>query len=259
MDDPTTRLRALGYHKDLQDRWIHEVLQVWLMDPALLLELEPTQVEAFHDPEVWVQVRAPARPLMDADLHRAVTQADLSWNGWLGQWSSPSGLQLTQQDVEELGVETLSTLEQRRLTWLAEHGRRRFAGCTGMGVMILWLGVGWAIAGSITVWRLGMAVIAVASWLLRPVPWPEELDPEPPSTEERLTTGRELLGPEWHGVALLTAPIPWDGGAVHMLSLDRTITVSRLHEHFTPDVFLRILHALEPTDEFTPEHTSSGG
>lgn len=253
MDDPTTRLRALGYHQDLQDRWVHPVLNLWLMDPALMLELPVDQVDAFHDEAVWAQVREPARPLMDAELSRAVNQADLTWQGWVGHWSSPSGLQLTQADIEHLGVETLSTLEQRRLAWLDEHGRRRFAGCTGMAVMILWLGVGWAIAGSVTVWLIGMAIIAVASWLTRPVPWPPELDPDPPPNEAILDLGRETMGPDWHGVALLTAPIPWDGDQLHLLTLARTISVTSLHEHFTPDVFLRMLHALEPIDDADPE------
>ncbi len=258
MDAQTTRLRALGYHQDLQERWIHPDLDLWLMDPAMLLEIDTDQVDAFHDPVVWADLRPPSRPLMDAELGRAVVQAGLTWDGWMGHWSSPSGLQLTQPDVEALGAEALPELETRRLAWLAEHSRRRLAGCTGMAVMILWLGVGWAIAGSVTVWLLGMAVIAVASWLFRPVQWPSDLDPDPPDNEARLTAGREALGPPWYPVAMLTAPILWDSDHVHLLTLGRTIAVDALHERFSPDVFLRILHCLEPIDDPETDPTPGG-
>ncbi len=253
MDTDNTRLRQLGYHQDLEGRWVHPDLSAWLLDPVLLLETEPAQVDAFHDPATWADIREPARPLMEADLARAVNQAELIWNGWLGHWQSPSGLQLPQPDLERLGGEALSALEQQRLAWLAEHSRRRLAGCAGMGAMILWLGVGWAIAGSVTVWLLGMAVIAVGSWLLRPVPWPQGLDPDPPDNEHRMVAGREALGPAWHAVALLTAPVRWDSDHVVLLTLERVIAVEHLHDTFTPEVFLRILHALEPIDESAPQ------
>ncbi len=249
MEDPTTRLRALGYHQDLQERWVHGRLGVWLMDPALLLGLDPDEVTAFHDEHFWADLQPAPRPLMDAELSRAINQAELSWNGWLGNWSSPSGLTLTLQDVEDLGPEGLQTLENQRLEWLAEHSRRRMAGCAGMGLMITWLGIGWAIAGSVTVWLLGMALIAIGSWLTRPSPWPSELDPEGPDPEVALKEGQAMLGEAWHSVALLIAPIPVDTDHVHFLVLERTIALAALHEHFTPGGFMRILHAVEPLEE----------
>jgi hypothetical protein len=259
MNELHTRLRGLGYHQDLQGRWVHGGLALWLMDPDLLLQLPPEEVSAFHDSAIWADLRPAPRPLMEADLSRVINDLEMTWNGWLATWISPSSLQLTQADLTELGPQGLASLETQRLEWLEEHGRRRFAGCAGMGAMILWLGVGWAIAGSVTVWLIGMAVIAVGSWLMRPVPWPAELDPDPPNVEEALTVGREMLGPDWQQTSLLTSPIPVDTDHVHFLRLERTIAVDALLAHFTPGGFMRILHAVEPLDETEPESGPPAG
>jgi len=247
MDDHTTTLRSLGYHQDTGDRWVHAGLQVRLVDPALMFSVEPSQVEAFHDDGLWSDLRPPPRPLMDAELGRVVVELELDWNGWLGTWLSPSGLHMTQRELEDLGAEALSELESQRLVWLEEHRRRRFAGCLGMGAMVLWLGAGWLLGT--TLWLLGMAAIAVWSWMMRPQRWPPELNPEGPDPEAAVEEGRQMLGPEWAGVASIVAPIPVDTDHVHLLNLERTISLDAMSQHFTPEGFMRILNALVPLDE----------
>lgn len=253
MDETTTRLRQLGYHQDLDGRWLHGALGVWLVDPEQLLALPREPVEAFHDEALWPALRPAPRPLMDAGLSHAAIQAELVWDGWLGTWSSPSGLVLGQPDLARLGAEGIAALETARSAWLAEHGRRRVAGCTGMAVMIAWLGAGWMLAGSVTVWLIGMAVIAVGSWLTRPVPWPAELNPEPPDTRALFDAASDRLGEAWHAVVRLTAPILADADHLHLLGLDRSIAIDTLLARFTPDDFLRILHTLEVLDEDEPD------
>ncbi len=247
MDTHTTTLRSLGYHRDGRDEWIHAGLQVRLVDPELLFSVEPGQVESFHDERLWSDVRPRPRPLMEAELGRAVVELELDWNGWLESWLSPSGLHLAQRDLESLGEERLRDIETRRRAWLKEHAQRRLAGCAGMAAMIVWMGVGWLLGT--TLWILGMALIAVGSWLMRPVPWPAEINPDGPDPEEALERGRQMLGPEWDGVARIVAPVPIDRGHVRLLNLERTISVEVMQERFTPEGFVHILHALVPLDE----------
>jgi uncharacterized protein (DUF2267 family) len=69
------------------------------------------------------------------------------------------------------------------------------------------------------------------------------------NTQEFLERGAEMLGEGWKDFAKAAAAIAIDSDHIHMMNLDRTISVDALKRHFSPEGIMKILHWMVPIDE----------
>lgn len=244
--DPT-RLRALGYMLDAEDRWIHPRLKLEAEDPEALLECAEPDLEAFHDGRLWAELEPTPRPALDFDLSGRVARLELTWDGWLGAWELQEGLYARHEQLLEMGEGLESTLVGLRL-WQRSHDRRLLGSCLGMGVMLLWLIGGWIFG--LSAWLGGIAFIAVGTWLVRPRSRPDALfgSLDVDLVPKALTAGREALGEGWEEIADAVAAIPLDATHVRLSVLERNVLVSELKEAFEPEGLGRILHSVSPVD-----------
>jgi hypothetical protein len=153
------------------------------------------------------------------------------------------------EELERIGPAGLNKLVERYMSFHKENHRRKQIGCFGVCVMFFWLVGGWQWGTD--VWLLGMAAIAVGSWLFRPIMEPPDLwgDVTEVNTQEFLERGAEMLGEGWKDFAKAAAAIAIDSDHIHMMSLDRTISVDALKRHFSPEGIMKILHWMVPIDE----------
>jgi len=242
-------MRSLGYIVDTDDRWIHPGIGVWVPQPHSLAECERSELDAFHDREIWANLDKPDQPYLSPDVGRAAREHQMQWYGWLDVWFFPNGAGLMTEELERIGPTGLNSLVERYTTFHKENHRRKQIGCFGVCTMFFWLVGGWQWGTD--VWLLGMAAIAVGSWLFRPIMEPPDLWGEVTevNTQEFLERGAAMLGEGWADFARATATIPIDSDHVHMMNLDRTIAVDALKRNFTPEGILKILHWMVPIDD----------
>ena len=248
MDPDHQRLRALGYLLDEENRWIHPWLGAWLPAPEKLLALPQEQLETFHSDTHWLNRQEPPRPALEPDLLALVGTRKLHWYGWLEVWYLPSGAGVRHEDLKSLGADRMRSLLDGLDEWQERNQLRKSCGCLGMALMVIWLFTGWQW-GSVT-WLLGMALIAVGTWLGRPLPFPEGLweGIEEFDIQQALLPAREALGPAWEEVAELTGALLLEEEELYLMNLDRSVRVDSLMEHFEPDNFLHLLHLLIPLE-----------
>ena len=250
VDEPIDqeRLRALGY-VNLHDRWVNASLRIWTPTPSRLLACDDEQLDAFHAPETWSDIRAPQRPHLPPDLTRAARELELRWFGWLDAWFFPSGAGISARELEQLGADGLRGLTERIAEFHRDNDTKKRAGCVGLAMMFFWLVAGWQWGS--TAWLLGMATIAVGSWLFRPMRATPELwgGVREVTAQDALRRGRDLLGEEWSEVAYITAAIPAEEGHLHLMNLEQNISIANLRGLFTPNGIKEILHNLVPIDE----------
>ena len=242
-------MRELGYIIDTDNRWIHPGIKVWVPKPHAMAECDHSELKAFHNREIWANIQKPDQPYLSPDVGRAVREHHLQWHGWLDVWFLPNGAGLMTEEIERIGAHGLNALIDRYVSFHKENHRRKQAGCLGMFLMFFWLVGGWQ--WGTTAWLLGMGAIAVGSWLFRPITEPPNLwdGVEEVNTQEYLQRGAEMLGEGWDEFARITAAIPIDSDHLHMMNLDRTISVDALQRNFTPKGFLDILKWMVPMDE----------
>ena len=244
--DPT-RLRALGYVLDHDDHWVHPQLKLQLQDPDALLGCDPGALDAFHDGRLWEELEPEPRPHLEGDLAGRVVHLQLSWDGWLRAWELQDGLYVRHEQLLAMG-ERLETTLSGLQHWQAGHDRRLLGSCLGMLVMVLWLFGGWLLG--LPVWLAGMAVIAVATWFIRPRKRPDvlfgELDID--LVPKALDAGREALGEGWEDIADSVAAIPLWGDYIRLSVLERNVAIKRLKQAFEPSDMAGILHTVAPVD-----------
>lgn len=242
-------MRALGYVVDTDDRWMHPGIGVWVPQPQALADCDRAELEAFHDREIWAKIEKPKAPYLSPDVGRSVREHEMQWFGWLDVWFFPNGAGLMTEELERIGPTGLKALVDRYTNFHQANHRRKQIGCFGVCTMFFWLVAGWQWGDD--VWLLGMAAIAVGSWLFRPIMEPPDLWGEVTevNTQEYLERGAAMLGEEWASFARATAAIPLDSDHIHMMNLDRNISVDALHRHFSPEGILKILHWMVPIDD----------
>ena len=231
-----SRLRALGYMLDGEDRWVHPRLKLELQDPDALLACNESDLEVFHDGSLWAELEPAPRPALDFDLSSRVARLELSWDGWLRAWELQEGLYASHEQLVEMGDRLEGTLAGLR-RWQEGHDRRLVGSCMGMAAMLLWLLGGWAFG--VSAWLGGVAFIAVATWLVRPRSRPDSLfgNLDVELVPKALAAGRDAV-----------AAIPVDGEHVRLSVLERNVAVSELKRAFQPEVLGRILHSVAPVD-----------
>jgi len=241
------RLRALGYVLDSEDRWVHPSLRLEAQDPHALLACDPDELERFHDGSLWEEVDPKPRPRLDSDLAGRVVRLDLNWDGWLGAWELQDGVYAGHEDLLAMGETLERTLSGLR-AWQTRHDRRLLGSCLGMAVMLLWVFFGWL--SGLPIWLGGFAVIAVLTWLVRPVKRPDALfgSLEVDMIPKALAKGRDALGEGWEEIADAVAAIPLDSEHVRLAVLERNVAIQRLKAAFQPDGLAQILHALAPAE-----------
>lgn len=245
----TGLMRELGYIVNTDDRWIHPWLKMWVTNPQSLAQCDRDQLEAFHSEDTWAPLEKPQQPYLSPDLGRAVREHKLQWFGWMDVWFLPNGAGILTDELERIGAHGLNELISRYMSFHQENHRRKQAGCVGMFAMFFWLVGGWQWGSE--VWLLGMALIAVGSWLFRPIMEPPDLwgEVHEVNTQEAMEQGALMLGEEWKEFARATAVIPLDSDHIHMMNLDRCISVEKLQRHFSPEGILSILKWMVPVDD----------
>ena len=242
------RLRALGY-MNLHDRWVHPSLRLWTPDPKSLLKCDKEQLEVFHNSETWVEFSAPDKPFLSPDVGRVVRELQLTWFGWLDAWFFKSGVGIRTNEIESLGGDGLKQMVARFESFHKENQTRKQVGCFGLALMFFWLVGGWQWGPN--AWLVGMAAIAVGSWLFRPIAETPDLWGEinEVTAQDALLKGRQLLGEEWREFAYATAAIPIDKEHLHLMNIEKNIAISSVRRHFTPDGITLILKWLVPIED----------
>ena len=242
-------LRQYGYAQDAQDRWVHPDFGLECQSPEELLKLDQDLLERFHAPLTWAdQLRPIERPPLPADLQRLVREHELLWDGWLEAFEAPGGnVYITTLDMERLGAEQLNLVLLRIEAFQDKRALRVVGSCLGMAVMLVWLAAGWLLG--VPAWLIGMAVIAVATWLIRPKRMPEGMwagiDQE--IWEHAVDEARDMLGEDWDELALATGALPIDEEHVHLSVLRRSIALETLWG-FETEGFSRVLACLAPIE-----------
>jgi len=242
------RLRALGY-MNLHDRWVHPALRLWTPNPSSLLKCDKRQLDRFHDRDTWVDIPAPDKPFLSPEVGRVVRELQLTWFGWLNAWFFKSGVGILTEEIESLGGDGLKQMVSRFENFHKENQTRKQVGCFGLAFMFFWLVGGWQWGSN--AWLLGMATIAVGTWLFRPIAETPDLWGEinEVTAQDALKRGRELLGEEWSEFAYATAAIPIDEEHLHLMNIEKSIAISSIRSHFTPDGVSRILKWLVPVED----------
>ncbi|MED5371619.1 MAG: hypothetical protein VX899_11425 [Myxococcota bacterium] len=173
MSSTHQRLRTLGYLLDRHDQWVLPHLGLRLEDPELLLSVSESELEAFHDPETWLQLPGEPAPSLEPELSRTLRSLELRWDSHLAAYDNGSGAWLREDQVRSLGSAGLTELVERGRAWERKHLRRKQVGCLGLVLMVLWLIAGW-IAG-LEAWLGGMMLIAGVALAMRPRSAPEGL------------------------------------------------------------------------------------
>ncbi len=247
-------LRRYGYAQDPEDRWVHRDFGMECQDPEALLALPEALLQRFHDPSTWAdELRPVERPPLPAELQRLVRDHELLWDGWLEAFEAPSGnVYVTVEDMDRLGADQLSQVLGRIDTFYDARSVRLMGSCLGMAIMLIWLATGWML--DVPAWLVGMAVIAVGTWLIRPRRMPEAMwagiDQE--IWEHAVDEAREMVGEDWDEVALSTGALPVDEEHVHLSVLQRTIALEQLWS-FEVEPFTRILGTLSPIEDLDEE------
>lgn len=244
-------LRRFGYLLDREDRWVHPRFGLECQDPEALLACDPEELERFHDDSVWAdEIKPRARPTMDADLGRAVREHELEWDGWLEAFETGNGdVYISMDELEALGAEGFVQVMDDATSWYDRHAMRTIGGCAGLGVMVVWLALGW-LAGTVW-WLLGMAAIAVVTWVGRPRPRPKDLwgPIDPARFEHALERAAEQVSEEWESVLLRCGALPVGDTHLRLNVLRRTIRSDVLMSTFTPDGLGTILLTLAPVED----------
>ena len=243
-------MRRFGYVLDGRDRWVHPRFGLECQDPDALLSCE--KLDAFHDDATWADELEPQqRPPLAPDVNRAVQRWGLTWDGWVGAFETGNGdVYVTPEDLEALGGDGFDAVMERTTSWYDTHAMRTVGGCAGMGVMLLWLLLGW-LAGTVA-WLLGMAGIAIATWFVRPRGrprdlWGERIDPA--RFEGLLERATKRFDDGWTEALMTVGAIPVDDEHLRLFVLRRTIADQSLTERFTPDELLAILGTLAPVED----------
>ena len=251
LDESSRRLRALGYYKDPAGRWLHTRLGLIAPRPELLLECDPEALRRFHDDATWPRAHElPEAPVLEPSLGRAAREAGLLWLPWLRGYEAQDGTLLFVDDLTRLGPEGLRRGRARQLAWRRAQRARTVAAAISIGVMILWLLLGWMVgtAG----WLLGMAVIAGAAYARRPLPPPTDLWPglDEARIDAVFDEGKRLLGPGFEELAESLGAASGGDGLVHLYALRLTARVDALRSGVSPEALSAVLGALErPPDD----------
>jgi hypothetical protein len=242
-------LRRFGYAQDAEDRWVHRDFGLECQDPAALLALPEALLLRFHDPLSWADHLRPAeRPALPAALQRLVREHELIWDGWLEAFEAPGGnVYVSVEEMERLGAERLDEVLSRIEVFYDRRAMRLLGSCSGMGIMVLWLAGGWLVG--VPGWLIGMAIIAVGTWLLRPRRMPESMwagiDQE--VWERAVDEAREMVGEDWDDLALATGAVPVDEEHVHLTVVGRTIALETLWT-FDAEQLNEVLSTLAPIE-----------
>ncbi len=166
-------MRRFGYVLDPHDRWVHPRFGLECQDVKALLAC--AKLETFHDDATWAdRIEPRQRPPLSPDVNRSVQRWGLIWDGWMGAFETGNGdIYVTPDELEALGGDGFDAVMDYTTSWYDKHAMRTVGGCAGMGVMLLWLVLGW-MAGTVA-WLLGMATIAVVTWFVRPRGRPSDL------------------------------------------------------------------------------------
>ena len=242
-------LRRFGYLLDRQDRWVHPRFGLECQDPEALIAC--SEVEAFHDAEVWAdEVQPRQRPSLEPELARVVRDYELEWDGWLEAFETGNGdVYVTLEELEDMGAAGFREVMEQATGWYDKHAMRTLGGCLGLGVMLLWLALGW-MAGTVW-WLLGMAAIAVVTWLVRPRSRPRSLwgPIDPARFEKALEEATGRLGDEWEPVLLRCGALPAGPEHLRLNVIRRTIRTDVLRRTFSPDGLAAILLTLAPVED----------
>lgn len=248
MSSTHQRLRTLGYLLDRHDQWVLPRLGLRLEDPELLLSVPESELEAFHDPETWLQLPGEPAPSLDPELSRTLRSLELRWDPHLAAYDNGSGAWLREDQVRSLGSAGLTELVERGRAWERKHLRRKQVGCLGLVLMVLWLIAGW-IAG-LEAWLGGMMLIAGVALAMRPRSAPEGLW-DPADTEllaHALDASESALPPEWAELISPLGAIPAGPDALYLLSIERGVRIDALQERFSPQGLSAILDCLSAID-----------
>lgn len=245
-------MRGFGYVLSPDDRWVHPRFALECQDVDALLQC--TNLDAFHDNATWADdIQPTQRPPLPPDVNRAVQQWGLTWDGWVGAFETGNGdVYVTPEELEALGGDGFDQIMQATTAWYDRHAMRTVGGCAGMGVMLLWLVLGW-LAGTVA-WLLGMAAIAIVTWFVRPRGRPQDLWGEgvdPYRYEGLLEAATARFDEEWKEALMTCGAIPSGDDHLHLIVLQRTISDASLVSSFAPDDLLAILKNLAPV--YTPE------
>ncbi|HJN75036.1 MAG TPA: hypothetical protein QGF58_14000 [Myxococcota bacterium] len=244
-------LRRFGYLLDREDRWVHPIFGLKCEDPEALLACDPEQLEDFHADRVWADgVQARARPAMAPEISTLVRDYELEWDGWLEAFETGNGdVYVTLEELEDMGPEGFREVMNGATAWYDRHAMRTVGGCAGLGVMVLWLALGWLTG--VVWWLLGMAAIAVVTWMIRPRPRPKTLwgPIDPARFESALEEATERVDEEWEDVLLRCGALPAGDDHIRLVVIRRTIRTDVLVSTFDPDTLAAILHTLAPVED----------
>ena len=161
LDESSRRLRALGYYKDPDGRWLHARLGLVAPKPELLLECDPEALRRFHDDATWPRPHElPEAPVLDPALGRAAREAGIHWLPWLSGYEAQDGTLLFLDDLTRLGPEGLRRGRSRQLAWRRAQRARTVAAAISIGLMVLWLLVGCGVVLMAAVLAEGAPMVA---------------------------------------------------------------------------------------------------
>ncbi|MCK6523990.1 hypothetical protein L6R49_21490 [Myxococcota bacterium] len=258
LDESSRRLRALGYYRDPDGRWRHARLGLVAPRPDLLLECDPEALRRFHADTTWPRAEElPEAPVLEPALGRAAREAGLLWQPWLGGYEAQDGTLLFLDDLTRLGPDGLRRGRARQRAWRSAQRARTLAAAISIGLMVIWLLVGWLVgtAG----WLLGMALIAGAAFTRRPLPPPKDLWPgiDEARIDAVFDEGKRLLGPGFEELAESLGAASGVQGIVHLYALRLTARADALRAGVSPEALGAVLGALErPPDELDDDDGS---
>lgn len=209
-----------------------------------------SEVEVFHDESVWVDLSPRPRPSMDPEIARVVRDHELEWDGWLEAFETGNGdVYVTLAELQDLGPEGFDALMEGATGWYDRHAMRTLGGCLGLGVMFAWLAAGW-LAGTVW-WLLGMAAIAVVTWMIRPRSRPGDLwgPIDTGRFGKALERAAEGFDEAWEPVLLRCGALPVGEEHLRLNVLRRSVRAETLRERFTPDGLAAILLTLAPVED----------